>query len=285
MRRARAARILPSERLLNRGKVKAKRLGVVGVGTLGEALIRGFRTKWPTLPIAGSVHRESSLARRASSGVELTRDAAEAVQGCDVVILSVKPQAIPEVLDRIRGNLDPGVLVISVAAGVTTGRIESVLGEVPVVRVMPNTPCLLGEGMSVLTPGAHAQPEHMAFAEELFDAVGKTAVLEEGLLNAVTGLSGSGPAYVYLVIESLAEAGVKVGIPRATSTLLAAQTVLGAARMVLECGEHPALLKDAVTTPAGCTVDGLMELEEGGLRVTLVKAVVKATERAKALEP
>ena len=265
--------------------MKAKRLGVVGVGTLGEALIRGFRLKWPKLPIAGSVRRESSLARRAGCGAELTRDAAEAVRGCDVVILSVKPQAIPAVLDQIRGSLEPGVLVISVAAGVTTGRIESALGELPVVRVMPNTPCVLGEGMSVLTPGAHAQPEHMALAEALFEAVGKTAVLEEGLLNAVTGLSGSGPAYVYLVIESLAEAGVKVGIPRSTSTLLATQTVLGAARMVLERGEHPALLKDAVTTPAGCTVDGLMELEEGGLRVTLVKAVVKATERAKALEP
>ncbi|MEZ6185081.1 MAG: pyrroline-5-carboxylate reductase [Planctomycetota bacterium] len=265
--------------------MKAKRLGVVGVGTLGEALVRGFRARWPELPIAGSVRQQASLARRAGCGAELSRDAAAAVRGCDVVILAVKPQVMPQVLRLVRPALEPGALVISVAAGVTTDRIEAELGPVPVVRVMPNTPCLLGEGMSVLSAGAHAGPEHMELAQALFDAVGQTAVLEEGLMNAVTGLSGSGPAYVYLVIESLAEAGVKVGIPRATSTRLAAQTVLGAARMVLELGEHPALLKDAVTTPAGCTVDGLMELEEGGLRVTLLKAVVRATERARELEP
>ena len=265
--------------------MKAKRLCVVGVGTLGEALIRGIRARWAELPIAGSVRRAESLERLAGCGAEITCDVAQAVAGCDVVVVAVKPQAMPVVLRKIRESLEPGVLVISVAAGVTTARIEAELGQVPVVRVMPNPPCVLGAGMSVLTPGAFAGPAHMELARSLFDAVGKTAVLEEGLMNAVTGLSGSGPAYVYLVIESLAEAGVKVGIPRATSTLLAAQTVLGAARMVLELGEHPALLKDAVTTPAGCTVDGLMELEEGGLRVTLLKAVVRATERARELDP
>ena len=174
--------------------------------------------------------------------------------------------------------------MITIAAGVTTGVIEQGLGgRIAVVRVMPNTPCVVRAGMSVLAAGANASEADMALAQSLFDVVGRTAVLDEGLMDAVTGLSGSGPAYIYLVIESLAEAGVKVGIPREASTLLAAQTVLGSARMVLEEGAHPALLKDAVTTPAGCTVDGLMELEEGRLRVTLLKAVVRATERSREL--
>jgi pyrroline-5-carboxylate reductase len=198
----------------------------------------------------------------------------------------VKPTVVPQVAREIAPALGLGTLVVSVAASVTTATLEAALGErVPVVRVMPNTPCLLGEGMSVLARGKNAMDEHLRAARELFDTVGRTAVLDEKLMDGVTGLSGSGPAYVYVVIESLAEAGVKVGIPRDVSTLLAAQTVLGAARMVLELGEHPALLKDAVTTPAGCTVDGLLELEEGGLRVTLIKAVMRATQRARELAP
>lgn len=265
--------------------LKGKRLAVIGVGTLGEALIRGFRAKYPNLEIVGTARRPESRIRVEALGVHCAESNAAAVEGRDVVVLAVKPQVMPEVLAELAGKLSPSTLVITVAAGVSTARIETAIGEHSVVRVMPNTPCVLGEGMSVLARGLHASDDDVALAQELFNAVGKTAILQEGLMNAVTGLSGSGPAYVYLVIESLAEAGVKVGIPRKTSTLLAAQTVLGAARMVLEGGKHPALLKDDVTTPAGCTVDGLMELEEGKLRVTLLKAVVKATERAQQLSP
>lgn len=260
-----------------------RRLAVLGVGTIGEALVRGLARRGLQVTVRGSVRQPESVARLARLGVEGTTSNVEAVEGADVVVLAVKPQVMPAVLEELRGHAPPGALFITVAAGVPTGRVEEALGEVPVVRAMPNTPCVLGEGMTVLARGRHATAEHLATARALFDAVGRTAVLDEGLLDAVTGLSGSGPAYVYLVIESLAEAGVKVGIPRATSTLLAAQTVLGAARMVLETSKHPALLKDDVTTPAGCTVDGLMELEEGKLRVTLLKAVVKATERARSL--
>jgi pyrroline-5-carboxylate reductase len=259
------------------------RLAVLGVGTIGEALVRGLARQGHGGAVTGSVRSAESLERLAALGVQGTTSNVEAVVGADVVVLAVKPQVMPKVLAELRGHVPAGALFITVAAGVPTARVEEALGAVPVVRAMPNTPCVLGEGMTVLAAGAHATPEHLATARALFDAVGQTAVLDESLLDAVTGLSGSGPAYVYLVIESLAEAGVKVGIPRAVSTLLATQTVLGAARMVKETGKHPALLKDDVTTPAGCTVDGLMELEEGKLRVTFLKAVVRATERARAL--
>lgn len=263
-----------------------KRVTVVGVGRIGEALVRGLQARGVKAHVRGSARQPDSLARLERLGIEATLSNADAVRGADVVVLAVKPQVIPAVLEELRGHVAPGTLVITVAAGVPCERVEQALGkDVPVVRAMPNTPCVLGEGMTVVARGRHATKEHLALARSLFDAVGRTAVLDEALMNAVTGLSGSGPAYIYLVIESLAEAGVKVGIPRDTSTLLAAQTVLGAARMVLELGKHPALLKDDVTTPAGCTVDGLMELEEGKLRVTLLKAVVKATQRAQSLNP
>jgi len=153
-------------------------------------------------------------------------------------------------------------------------------GEVAVVRAMPNTPAAVDCGMTAICGGTHASPHHLEVARTMFDAVGRTIVLDAKHMDAVTGLSASGPAFAYIILESLAEAGVKVGLPRDVATLLAAQTMKGAASVVLETGDHPALLKDAVTTPAGCTIDGILELEEGKLRVTLIKAVVKATSRA-----
>jgi len=264
--------------------LKGKRLAVLGVGTMGAALLKGLAASG--LAITGTAKRGASKARIEELGATYEQDNAQAAAGAEIVVIATKPQVVPQVLQQIKDSIQPGTLVISIAAGVPTSRMEADLPEgTPVIRVMPNTPSVLGAGMSVLAPGANASEEDMALAEALFVALGRTAILEEHHMDAVTGLSGSGPAYVYLVIESLAEAGVKVGIPRDTSTLLAAQTVLGAARMVLELGAHPALLKDAVTTPAGCTVDGLMELEEGKLRVTLLKAVVKATERSRELAP
>jgi pyrroline-5-carboxylate reductase len=260
-----------------------KRLAVLGVGTMGEALIRGLQRKGVEADVVGSVRHAGSVERVEALGIRASVDNVAAVTDRDVIVLAVKPQIMPSLLEEIRGAVPSSALVISIAAGVTTTKIEAALGEVPVVRVMPNTPCVLGAGMSVLTAGRHADQDSLDLAQALFDLVGRTAILDESLMDGVTGLSGSGPAYIYLVIESLAEAGVKVGIPRQASTLLATQTVYGAARMVLEGGAHPALLKDEVTTPAGCTVDGLMELEEGKLRVTLLKAVVKATERARQL--
>lgn len=279
--------------------LEGKKLAVLGVGKIGEALVRGLVAHGvDARTIVGTVARDESRERLARLGIGIAPTNADAVEGADIVLIAVKPQQVQDVLALVRGRLAADALVISVAASVTTRAIEGMLGapaalapgetaqvRPAVVRAMPNTPCLLGEGMSVLTRGRFVSDDQLKLARSIFDAVGRTAVLEEKLMDGVTGLSGSGPAYIYLVIESLAEAGVKVGIPRDVSTLLAAQTVKGAARMVLELGEHPALLKDAVTTPAGCTIDGLLELEEGKLRVTLVKAVVRATERVRELSP
>jgi pyrroline-5-carboxylate reductase len=167
---------------------------------------------------------------------------------------------------------------------VTTRFIEEASGlEMAVVRAMPNTPAALGAGATALCRGRFVSAKQMELALRIFETVGRCVVVDEKHMDAVTGLSGSGPAYIYIIIEALAEAGVKVGLPRDIATQLAAQTAFGAAKMVLETGYHPALLKDAVTTPAGCTIDGILELEEGGLRVTLIKAVMRATERAKQL--
>ena len=196
----------------------------------------------------------------------------------------MKPQLVQTIVEQIRPNLSKHQLIISVAASVMTGEIEKELAtDVRIVRAMPNTPSAWGYGMTVLCKGRFADSHHLEMACALFDLVGKTVVVEEKHMDAATGLSASGPAYIYIILESLAEAGVKLGLPREVATLLAAQTTLGAAAVVLKTGDHPALLKDAVTTPAGCTIDGILELEEGKIRVTLIKAVVRAAERAREL--
>ncbi len=264
-----------------------KTLAVLGAGKLGETLIRGLVDADAVSPAkvtvtAGHAERVEKLA--AELGVRGTLSNADAVRGADLVILAVKPQTVAAVLAEISGVLEPAQLLISVAASVGTTWIEKHLrAAVPVVRAMPNTPALLRKGMTALAPGTHATRAHLEQARAIFDAVGRTLVLDEKHMDAVTGLSACGPAFIYIVIESLAEAGVKVGLPRDVATELAAQTVMGAGAMVIETGQHPALLKDLVTTPAGCTIDGILELEEGGLRVTLIKAVVRSTERAKEL--
>lgn len=267
--------------------LKGKRLAVLGAGKLGETLARGLLeagvvTKDQVIVTAGHQPRLDKM--RESFGIAGTLSNAEAVDRADIVLLCVKPQTVPLVLSEISASLLPPRLLISAAASVSTAFIEKHFpSPVPVVRAMPNTPALIRKGMTGLAPGKHARPEDTALARFIFDAVGRTVVVDEKHMDAITGLSASGPAFLYIVIESLAEGGVKVGLPRDIATELAAQTVLGAASMVLETGEHPAKLKDIVTTPAGCTIDGILELEEGGLRVTLIKAVVKATHRAKEL--
>lgn len=260
------------------------KLAVLGAGQLGETLIRGLLDAG--LADARSVtvttlHRTRSrdLARRL--GVRAAASNAEAVAGAQVVLLVVKPQQVVPVLREIGPLLKPGQLLISAASSVSTAVIEKhIKAKVPVVRAMPNTPALVRQGMTALAGGRHATARHIARAEQLFGAVGRTVVLDERHVDAVTGLSASGPAFIYIVIESLADGGVKVGLPRDVALLLAAQTVKGAGAMVLETGQHPAMLKDAVTTPSGTTIDGILELEEGGLRVALLKAVVRATRRA-----
>ena len=230
--------------------------------------------------------RHSDRARALSSRWNLVvgTDNLAATREADVLLLGVKPVQVAEVVEEIRPALDKNKILISLAASVRTRGIEEAAGcDLAVVRAMPNTPATVGEGMTALCGGRFCDENALSLATRMFSTVGRTVVLDEKHMDAVTGLSGSGPAFLYIIIEALAEAGVNVGLPRDVATLLAAQTTLGAAKMVLETGAHPALLKDAVTTPAGCTVDGILELEEGGLRVTLIKAVKRATQRAREL--
>ncbi len=267
--------------------LKGKKLGVIGVGKLGEALISGLlkQSDLEVSDITGSVHHEASINRvKERLGIHTTLDNRQLTKDQDIILIAVKPQNMDKVLREIAEQLSPNQLLISVAASVTTAFVEERLTQaMPVVRAMPNTPSVMNAGMTGLCLGKHAKSEHKDIAEAIFNCVGKTVFVDENLMDGVTALSASGPAYLYVVIESLAEAGVKLGLSREVSTLLAAQTMYGASRMVLESNAHPALLKDMVTTPAGCTIDGLMELEEGKLRVTLIKAVVKAAERAREL--
>jgi pyrroline-5-carboxylate reductase len=264
-----------------------KRVAVLGAGKMGGILVKAWLEKKllaPALTSATVQHEERASALAKKLGIPVGTNNVSAARNADIVFLCVKPQAVQGVVEEIRPHVGTDKLVISVAASVPTSHIEKALaGNVPVVRAMPNTPCAIGQGMTALCRGQHAGAEHLEVASALFNVVGRTVVVDEKHMDAVTGLSASGPAYIYIILESLAEAGVKVGLPRDIATLLAAQTTLGAAGVVLETGDHPALLKDAVTTPAGCTVDGIMELEEGKLRVTLIKAVVKAAQRAKEL--
>jgi pyrroline-5-carboxylate reductase len=265
-------------------KLSDKKLAVLGAGKLGGILLRAYLKQElfsPKRVTATVKHSEKASALAKELGVSVATDNRKAVTGADIVLLGVKPQVVGDVLKEIAPELNEKTLVLSVAASVPTSYIEQRLSEkVPVVRAMPNTPSAVGCGMTGICRGAHAGPDHLEMARAMFNAVGRTVVVDEKNMDAVTGLSASGPAFAYIILESLAEAGVKVGLPRDVATLLAAQTMKGAASVVLETGDHPALLKDAVTTPAGCTIDGIMELEEGKLRVTLIKAVVKATSRA-----
>jgi pyrroline-5-carboxylate reductase len=268
-----------------------KKLAVLGVGKLGGILLRAFLKQGlfaSNRVIATVKHTEKAAALAKELGIAVTTDNREAVKGADIVLLTVKPQTVAQVLQEIAPEVAADALVISVAASVPAGFVEQQLAlatsgernDVPVVRAMPNTPAAVHCGMTAICGGTHATSRHLDVARTMFDAVGRTIVLDEKHMDAVTGLSASGPAFAYIILESLADAGVKVGLPRDVATLLATQMMKGAASVVLETGDHPALLKDAVTTPAGCTIDGILELEEGKLRVTLIKAVVKATSRA-----
>jgi pyrroline-5-carboxylate reductase len=272
-------------------KLSDKKLAVLGAGKLGGILLRAYLKQGlfvPTRVTATVKHGEKAAALAKELGVAVTNDNRKAVKGADIILLGVKPQAVTELLNEIAPEIGEEALLVSVAASVPTNYLEQRLAvasggrdnKVAVVRAMPNTPASVGCGMTAICRGAHAGPADVEIARSMFDTVGRTIVLDEKHMDAVTGLSASGPAFAYIILESLAEAGVKVGLPRDVATLLAAQTMKGSASVVLETGDHPALLKDAVTTPAGCTIDGILELEEGKLRVTLIKAVVKATNRA-----
>jgi pyrroline-5-carboxylate reductase len=266
---------------------KRSRLAVLGAGKMGGILIEAFLKQGLVTPekLFATVHHAAQARREFSGGVvSIGTDNRAAARAADIILLCVKPQTVGAVLNEIRPELNAEKLIISIAASVPTDYIERRLGSnIPVIRAMPNTPSMVGAGITAISKGKFAGEEHLATARRLFNAVGKTVSVDEKHMDAITGLSASGPAFIYIILESLAEGGVKMGLSRELATLLAAQTALGAAKVALETGFHPALLKDMVTTPAGCTIDGILELEEGGLRVTLIKAVVKASQRAKEL--
>jgi pyrroline-5-carboxylate reductase len=263
------------------------RVAILGAGKMGGILLQAFLKQQMLSPdqlVATVGHQERAAALSAQWGVEVSTDNLAAARRADVILLGVKPFQVPALVAEIKPALTPAKLLLSFAASVKTAAIEEAAGmDIPVIRAMPNTPSMLGAGIAALCRGRFVSEDQMALAARMFEAVGRTVIVDEKHMDAVTGLSASGPAFIYIILESLAEAGVKVGLPRDIATLLAAQTTFGAAKMVLETGYHPALLKDAVTTPAGCTIDGILELEEGGLRVTLIKAVMRATQRAKEL--
>ncbi|MBI3185103.1 MAG: pyrroline-5-carboxylate reductase [Myxococcales bacterium] len=262
------------------------KIAFLGAGNMAEAMIRGLlRAGTPPPNILATARRPQRLEElRRTYGISLGTDNAAAAAEANIVVLSVKPQAMDKLLTQIAPSIDPRKLVISVAAGVPIASLERKLGAgARIVRAMPNTPALVGAGAAALAAGEHATPADLEVACSIFRAVGTATVVEEGLLDAVTGLSGSGPAYIFLVIEALSDAGVKVGLPRYTALALAAQTVLGSAKLLIETGSHPGYLKDQVTSPGGTAIAGLHTLEAGGLRTTLIDAVEAATRRAREL--
>ena len=261
-------------------------VGFLGAGQMATALAAGW-ARAGLLDAGRSRAADPVPAARQrfeqATGVRAVGTNAE-VAAADVLVLAVKPQVMPAVLAEVRPHVAPRHLVVSIAAGVTLAALADGLGAgARLVRVMPNTPCLVGASAAGYAVGPGATPEDIALVDRLFNAVGKAFRLPETLLDAVTGLSGSGPAFVYILIEAMADGGVRVGLPRDVAQTLAAQTVLGAAKMVLETGQHPAALKDAVASPGGTTIAGLHALERGGLRAALMDAVEAATRRAQEL--
>ena len=263
------------------------RFAFIGGGNMAEALIKGLLSGLGVTPqqiIATDVVPERRTYMQTTYGITASADNKHAVQESTVVVLAVKPQIMPMILEEIAPVVNSEKLVISIAAGITLQTLQRALGDSRrVVRVMPNTPALVLAGAAGISPGKAATAQDVALVEQIFNAVGRAMVVSDEMMDVVTGLSGSGPAFIFALIEGLSDGGVLMGLSRQTATLLAAQTVLGAAKMVLETGKHPGELKDMVTSPAGTTIAGMQALESGGLRGLMMEAVRRATERSEAL--
>lgn len=262
------------------------RIAVIGAGNMGGALIGGLVESGISAERIIASDAVASATDRAARqwGISTTADNQAAVQGRDIVLLAVKPQVAPAILAGVAPALKPGCLILSIMAGVQTAAIESALGgPFPVVRAMPNLMAQVRAAASALCAGRHATAEHLETARQILGSVGSAVVVEEKHMDAVTGLSGSGPAYLFVLIDALADGGVKMGLPKPVALQLATQTALGAARMVAETGEHPAVLKDRVTSPGGTTIAGLHALEQKGFRDALMAAVEAATRRSEEL--
>ncbi len=265
-----------------------KKIGMIGTGNMGTALIDG-------LILSGAAQAENIICSDASErqlasiaekySVKTTTDNIEVVTAADIVIYAIKPQIMATVLKETADHLDMSKLIISIAAGVPLAAIESLLDkDLRLIRVMPNVAVAVREGATAIAAGGHATDEDIQLATAIFDSVGKTIFLKENyLMDAITGLSGSGPAYIFMIVDALADAGVKMGLSRKDAQVLSSQTILGAAKLLLETRSHPGELKDSVTSPGGTAIAGLHTLEKGGLRTTLINAVEAATNRSKEL--
>jgi pyrroline-5-carboxylate reductase len=267
--------------------MKGKKISIIGGGNMAEAMLKGLLKKKIVTPkqvLVSEPRDERTRFLSQTYRVQVTSDNKAAVRFGEIIILAVKPQIMKGVLQEIAGELTSKQLIISIAAGITIAFIASQIGkDKRIVRTMPNSPSQIGEGAIALCGGGKATPQDIRNAGELFAAIGATVIVPEAHMDAVTGLSGSGPAYIFLIIEALTDGGVKMGLPRDVAQSLVLQTVIGSARMVVETGDHPVKLKDMVTSPGGTTIAGLHVLEEKGVRGALINAVTAASERSRAL--
>ena len=266
---------------------KRKKVGFIGTGNMGEALIAGLLKAKFTTPaqvMAFDADGERLRFIQKKYGIKKASDNSHLSSQCDPLLLCVKPQSMKEVIEEMADSLDPSKLLISIAAGVPLYAIETYARkQLRLIRVMPNINVLVQEGASAIAPGNLATDKDLKLAKAIFDCVGKSITVHESLMDAVTGLSGSGPAYVFLMIEALTDAGVHLGMTRAQALTLVTQTVMGSVKFLSDTGEHPALLREKVTSPGGTTAAGLYKLEEGGLRKILIDAVIAATQKSKEL--
>lgn len=265
--------------------IKDKKIGFIGAGNMGKAMIRGLlasKLLSPDSIYASDLREDVLISLKDEYGINICpQDNKFLVMESDIIFLSVKPQIIDHILFEIKEPLDEQKLIITIAAGVTTKHIEGYLdGCIRVVRAMPNTPALVLEAATALSGGFYSTKEDLDISRHIFSSLGKVVTVDEEQLDAVTGLSGSGPAYVFVIIEALSDAGVKMGLSRDVATTLAAQTVLGSAKLLLETGMHPGRLKDMVTSPGGTAIEGIHTLEEGGIRTNLINAVSAAATRS-----
>jgi len=268
--------------------LKDKKIGIIGTGNMGEALASGLVSSKKSSPdhiICTDVREDSLESIKDNYGVVTTTNNSDAIRESDIIIYSVKPQILASVLKETAPCLDMSKLVISIAAGVPLAAIESCVNkELRLVRVMPNIAAFVKEGATAIAAGKNTRKDDIKLAKTIFDSVGKSVFIEENILmDAITGLSGSGPAYIFLIVDALADAGVKMGLSRKDALFLSSQTVLGSAKLLMETKEHPGQLKDRVTSPGGTAIAGIHTLEKGGLRTTLINAVEAATTRSKEL--
>ena len=267
--------------------LKDRKIGVIGTGNMGEALISGLiysRSSIPDNIICSDIRKDKLKSIKGAYGVVTTSNNLDVVRASEIVIYSIKPQIMASILKETAASLDMSKVIISIAAGVPLAAIESCLNkDLRVIRVMPNIAASVKEGAAAIAAGKHVLKDDLKIAKAIFDSVGKSVIIEEELMDTITGLSGSGPAYIFLIVDALADAGVKMGLSREDALLLSTQTVLGAAKLLMETNEHPGKLKDRVTSPGGTAIAGLHTLEEGGLRTTLINAVEAATRRSKEL--